>query len=408
MPAEAEHPGRTRQRTAACPTQAPASLGAEVVHLRGQMQRAYSARTRALGSSSPKSRPACCRRWATRHRKLPHPVVSWCPVQPIPVWQLIAAGAPGAASWPTVHRPAYQPGAEDEDLLDHRLQRSALRRRARARRLHNETWADLLSAPCSAPSTTALRDAGRGWTNGCCWTATSGPTTARCVLTGPTSSTARTPTPCKACAALLHKDCLAPGRRQQPVGSLDENAHKHAFGVSEDLKYALREAIELLGNEAARQLDEQASGSKKSVYSGQYKLDPADLSLECLRMVYRLLFMFYIEARPELGYVPIAKSEVYLKGYSLESCATWRCSRSTRRMRATAIYFDATLRRLFKLVAQGCGLGGRRRSTETAASLGAKDTFPWPRWTAACSTTAPCRCWTRCASPTTCGNRSSA
>jgi hypothetical protein len=36
-------------------------------------------------------------------------------------------------------------------------------------------------------------------------------------------------------------------------------------------------------------------------------------------MVYRLLFMFYIEARPELGYVPIAKSEVYLKGYSLES-----------------------------------------------------------------------------------------
>ena len=105
----------------------------------------------------------------------------------------------------------------------------------------------------------------------------------------------------QACAALLHKDCLAPGEGNSLLESLDENAHKHAFGVSEDLKYALREAIELLGNEAARQLDEQASGSKKSVYSGQYKLDAGVLSLECLRMVYRLLFMFYIEARPELG-----------------------------------------------------------------------------------------------------------
>ena len=36
-------------------------------------------------------------------------------------------------------------------------------------------------------------------------------------------------------------------------------------------------------------------------------------------MVYRLLFMFYIEARPELGYVAHQQSEVYLQGYSLES-----------------------------------------------------------------------------------------
>mgnify|MGYP003581475417 CR=1 FL=1 len=84
---------------------------------------------------------------------------------------------------------------------------------------------------------------------------------------------------------------------------LDERAHANAFSVSESLKYALREAIEILGNEAARQLDEVASGSKKSIYSGAYKLNSGELSLECLRMVYRLLFIFYIEARPELGYV---------------------------------------------------------------------------------------------------------
>ena len=49
------------------------------------------------------------------------------------------------------------------------------------------------------------------------------------------------------------------------------------------------------------------------------ELDAEQLSLESLRLMYRLLFVFYIEARPELGYVPIQRSETYLKGYSLES-----------------------------------------------------------------------------------------
>ena len=34
--------------------------------------------------------------------------------------------------------------------------------------------------------------------------------------------------------------------------------------------------------------------------------------------MYRLLFLFYIEARPDLGFAPM-KSEAYRKGYSLES-----------------------------------------------------------------------------------------
>ena len=33
--------------------------------------------------------------------------------------------------------------------------------------------------------------------------------------------------------------------------------------------------------------------------------------------MYRLLFLFYIEARPELGYAPV-DAEAYRKGYSLE------------------------------------------------------------------------------------------
>jgi hypothetical protein len=123
----------------------------------------------------------------------------------------------------------------------------------------------------------------------------------------------------QAAAALLHRDSLAPGSGTSLLESLDENAHKHAFGVSEDLKYAIREAIETLGNAAVRQLRQQAVAARRGFFSGKDELDPEQLSLECLRLVYRLLFMFYIEARPELGYVPIRSSAIYLKGYSLES-----------------------------------------------------------------------------------------
>jgi type II restriction/modification system DNA methylase subunit YeeA len=54
----------------------------------------------------------------------------------------------------------------------------------------------------------------------------------------------------KAMAALLHRDSLSPDDGSPLLDTLDENSHKHAFEVSEDLKYSVREAIELLGNEA--------------------------------------------------------------------------------------------------------------------------------------------------------------
>jgi hypothetical protein len=176
----------------------------------------------------------------------------------------------------------------------------------------------------------------------------------------------------QAAAALLHKSSLAPGEGNSLLESLDENAHKHAFGVSEDLKHALREAIELLGNEAAQQLRQLAAEQRKGFFSGKDQLDPGDLSLECLRMVYRLLFMFYIEARPELGYVPISKSEVYLKGYSLESLRELEMKKLITPESRNGHYFDKTLRRLFSLVAKGCGFG---EQLNVHAMAGAKDSF---------------------------------
>ena len=62
----------------------------------------------------------------------------------------------------------------------------------------------------------------------------------------------------KAAAALLRRECLLPEQGASLLDSLDDNSHKHAFAVSEDLKYALRESIEPIGNEAIWYLREVA------------------------------------------------------------------------------------------------------------------------------------------------------
>jgi hypothetical protein len=167
----------------------------------------------------------------------------------------------------------------------------------------------------------------------------------------------------QATAALLHRDSLVPAAGESLLENLDANAHKHAFGVSEDLKYALQSAIELLGNEAVTQLRAKAQAGKQGFYSGKDAVDPADLSIECLRMVYRLMFLFYIEARPELGYVPILKSDIYAKGYSLEALRDLEMVPLNTTEARDGRYFDATLRQLFLLVRQGCGASAERTLT---------------------------------------------
>lgn len=151
----------------------------------------------------------------------------------------------------------------------------------------------------------------------------------------------------KATAALLHKDSICPEQGQNLLDNLDESSHKHAFAVSEDLKYALRESIELLGDEAAKQLIE-----KGFTYEGKSNIDPNQLSLECLRYMYRMLFLFYIEARPELQYAP-TDSETYLKGYSLEALRELEMVVLTTEESRNGRYIHDSLQMLFRLVSNG-------------------------------------------------------
>lgn len=156
----------------------------------------------------------------------------------------------------------------------------------------------------------------------------------------------------KATTVLLHGESLVPEQGESRLDSLDENSHKHAFGVSEDLKYALREAIELLGNEAAAQLIERAKEQGKGIYTGKNALDADQLSRECLRYMYRMLFLFYIEARPELNYVPY-KNETWRLGYSLESLRDLEQVRLTSDESRNGRYLHDSLQRQFTLIHQG-------------------------------------------------------
>lgn len=171
----------------------------------------------------------------------------------------------------------------------------------------------------------------------------------------------------KAVAALLHRDSLAPEDGVVLLDTLDENSHKHAFSVSEDLKYTVREAVELLGNEAVRYLREDLH---EKVYDGALKAE--ELTRECLRWVYRMLFLFYVEARPELGYAPL-QSEEYRTGYSLEALRDLaeRGPLRTEEGR-TGTFLDESLRRLFALVFEGFNHGLRQ---ETLGGLHGQETL---------------------------------
>lgn len=117
----------------------------------------------------------------------------------------------------------------------------------------------------------------------------------------------------QAMSVLLHRESLCPDDGKILLDELDEQSQKNASGVSQDLKYALRESIELLGNEVLYDMAHRLGRDLET-----NPVDAGQLTLECLRYMYRMLFVLFIESRPELGYAPI-KAQSYYSGYSLES-----------------------------------------------------------------------------------------
>lgn len=154
----------------------------------------------------------------------------------------------------------------------------------------------------------------------------------------------------KATAALLSKDALAPEEGSVLHDELEEKSHKHAFSVSEDLKYGIRRAVELIGNEF---IYYRSQVSKKAVYDDAELA--SKLTKEALTYLYRLLFLFYAESRSEeLDVVPM-KSEEYRLGYSLESLRELEQVPLTTEAARNSYYLNESLNTLFKIVNDGYG-----------------------------------------------------
>ncbi|MDO5295789.1 MAG: class I SAM-dependent DNA methyltransferase [bacterium] len=152
----------------------------------------------------------------------------------------------------------------------------------------------------------------------------------------------------QAAAVLLHRSSLCPEEGAALLDELDANSQRHAAGVSEDLKYALRESIEILGNEVLYDLQHRLNRDLDAA-----PVDAGQLTLECLRYMYRMLFVLFIEARPELGYAPV-KAQSYLTGYSLESLRDIADSiRGETAEVGGGYYLHETLAKLYELIYSG-------------------------------------------------------
>lgn len=92
--------------------------------------------------------------------------------------------------------------------------------------------------------------------------------------------------------------------------SLEESV-KHAVGVSQDLRDGVRRSIEIVATEVVDRR-RAAALQVEEIPDLAYQL-----TRQSLRFLYRILFLLYAEARPELGVLPVDAPE-YVDGYGLD------------------------------------------------------------------------------------------
>ncbi|MDX2572218.1 class I SAM-dependent DNA methyltransferase, partial [Streptomyces scabiei] len=116
-------------------------------------------------------------------------------------------------------------------------------------------------------------------------------------------------------AALFGADSLRTPEEggENPLAELVGKSAKHAVGVSSDLRDGLRKSVELIANEVLERLRGQGLHPEDI---GELPELGRRLTRESLRYLYRILFLLYAEARPELGILPADYPE-YQQGYGL-------------------------------------------------------------------------------------------
>ena len=160
-------------------------------------------------------------------------------------------------------------------------------------------------------------------------------------------------------AAFLSAQTLCPEGESDEVlhDRLEEQSHRFAHGVTENLQFSVREAIELLANEwvddrRRKGLSFRQLRPHEVLPDGSQEVTAEILRHEALIFAYRLLFCLYAEARgDEQGILPIT-DDIYRLGYSLE---TLRDLEQVPLTPATeeGTFFHESLKKLFGLINEG-------------------------------------------------------
>jgi hypothetical protein len=145
--------------------------------------------------------------------------------------------------------------------------------------------------------------------------------------------------------AVFGRDSLHPDAGEQIWWhAVIESSVKHTVGVSKDLREGIRLSIEIIANDVLTR--RTAAGMSNDDVDGQ------SLARQSLRFLYRILFLLYAEASPEMGVIPVG-DEQYDQGYGLDRIRELVLNpiTSEKAKRGTHLYDSLNL--LFTLVNTG-------------------------------------------------------
>ena len=124
-----------------------------------------------------------------------------------------------------------------------------------------------------------------------------------------------------------------------------EDSAAHTVGVSKDLREGVRASIEIIANEVVRR--RSARGLEPLAQERAQ-----DLALQSLRYIYRIIFLLYAEASPELGVLPVGAAE-YDAGYGLDRLRELALRELHEESAQAGTHIYESLDRLFHLVDEG-------------------------------------------------------
>lgn len=146
-------------------------------------------------------------------------------------------------------------------------------------------------------------------------------------------------------AAMLGRQALLPDADGNIwwTGVLEDSV-KHTVGVSKDLREGIRLSIEIIANDVVRRRADRGLPLDA--------IDPQQLAKHSLRFLYRILFLLYAEASPELRVLPAGAPE-YGEGYGLDRLRELTLTELVSPAAKNGTHLYESLATLFRLV--DCG-----------------------------------------------------